>query len=258
MPPLNPIGIVTTGRKRGPVAEAQRIADRLGLPYVPRQDTSFEDLFDTWQVPAIYVIGEGQRAIETRRGRLIFHEGSAVLRTRPQDPPDPLIETMALQPGDHVLDATLGLAVDALVVARGLKEGTVTGIESHPMLEDLVASGLRDGPFTRKWLREAAGRIHTVRAEHFEYLNKAADGSFDVINFDPMFAETVTKSHNMQRLREFANDTPVTEEVLREAVRVARRCVVVKCRRGCFEGIHWDRWRAAGKNVFYGVLDASR
>lgn len=250
-------GIVTTARKTTRFDDTARdAARRIGLPFVPRGDTSFAELFDRQRVPAIYVFTDAGPYIRTPNGKLVFHEGSSVLRTRGAQTIDPIVKAAALQPRDRVLDATLGLAFDSLVMAFHLREGGITGIERHPMLADMVRNGLREGPFSRSWLKEAGRRIEVINADHREFMRAAADRSFDVVYFDPMFAETVTASKPIQRLREFACNDFVAEETLRDALRVARRCVVMKARRGCFEGIKWSRHEEGGRHVFYGVLDA--
>lgn len=250
-------GIVTTPRKQEESeAEAQRTAQRCGLPFIPRGDTSIESLFKSHRVSAIYIVGNGGRWIQTPQGRVAFHEGTAVLRTREDSSPDPLITSMGLKPTDNVLDATLGLGVDALVTAYSLGSGTVTGIECNPMLEDMVRIGMKAGRFTRDRLRIAAGRISTVCADHQTYLANAADKSFDIVYFDPMFVESVEGSAAVRKLRCFAEGGSVDDATVKQARRVARRRVVLKGRRGFNEDISYDRVIPSGKSIFYGIIEA--
>ena len=250
------IGIVTTPREREDLeSAAQATARRLGLKFVPRAGLSLKKLFEEFGVAGVWVEGETP-VLHTRLGPIKYHEGSAVLRTKPnRTERDALARALDLRPDDHILDATPGMAVDALVAATYLNDsGRITGVEASPLLCELVRLGLRRHTFKTPALAAAAQRIELVCASHAEYLESCGGDSFDAVYFDPMFDHTVQASAMMQRIRCVAVEDPLTPEALALAGRAARRCVVVKTRRGFFSDINFHDYIPSGSSVGYGVI----
>jgi 16S rRNA (guanine1516-N2)-methyltransferase len=248
--------IVTTPRKRADLNPAgEHTARRLGLRFAARGETSFAALFEQFGVAGIYVETDEGPLIETRFGSIIYHENTSPLRTKKGAKPDALLRALEPRPADSVLDATIGMGCDSLVIATALDAGRVTGLESSILLADLVARGLTNREFKKKHISEAAARIKVARADHLDFLRGCADGSYDLIYFDPMFAESVEASTVMRRIRQIADARPLSSDALAEARRAARRRIVVKGRRGFFEDIEFDRIIQSGNTVFYGVID---
>ena len=75
---------------------------------------------------------------------------------------------------------------------------------------------------------EAMRRVEVVTADYFDYLKTCADKSFDVVYFDPMFRHAINKSSGINPIRPLADNRPLEIISVREACRVARRCVVMK------------------------------
>jgi len=102
-------------------------------------------------------------------------------------------------------------------------------------------------------------RIEAIHADHMEYLLQCADKSFDLVYFDPIFDEPLRKSQSMAPLRAVAEREPLSEDAVREAVRVAKRRVVIKQRRNTelWTRIPVTRIAAGpGSRVEYGVIEA--
>ncbi|MFA6448185.1 MAG: class I SAM-dependent methyltransferase [bacterium] len=248
--------IVTAPRRRGALyAKAAKTAERLGLPYVERGEDSFATIFERTGAIAAFVETEDFPLIQTQAGQLFFHENTAGRRTTHPGRTDALLRALETRPDDRILDATVGLACDALVIATSLDSGKITGVESNPLLADLVSRGLKEYTFKKTHLESAADKIEIVHADHVEFMRTLGDGEYDLIYFDPMFTETVSASPMMQRVRALADKTQLSEEALREAARVARRRVVVKGRRGCFGPFNFPRIIQSGRTVFYGIID---
>lgn len=196
--------------------------------------------------------------------RVIYHPGMALHRIRVlrAGGSDPMVEAMGIEGGEQILDATLGPGSDALVSAWATREGGhVVGVEKVAVLGVLTREGLREWPWTRRDLEEAARRIDVRTGDHLPLLREAADGSFDVVYFDAMFERTLSGSSSIGSWREAADPSPVSEEAVRLACRVARRRVVVKDR--------WDSHRLAdlrpstvaggrSSRVRYGIWHAGR
>jgi hypothetical protein len=83
------------------------------------------------------------------------------------------------------------------------------------------------------------------------------DRSVDIVYFDPMFRRPVLSSSALRPLRSQAEERPLSEAAVREAVRVARRRVVLKDHRdsGEFERLGFVRRRVSSSKVAYGVID---
>ncbi|MBE0467235.1 MAG: class I SAM-dependent methyltransferase, partial [Candidatus Desulforudis sp.] len=190
-----------------------------------------------------------------------FHPGLAKLRIREimAGKTDQMVKAMDLQPGDRVLDCTLGLAADALVAGYAVGDrGRVTGLEAVPVLALLISCGLEDHRFHSGPLGEAMRRVKVLTADHREYLVSCETGGYDVVYFDPMFRVPRLASSGMEPLRLLAESTAVGPEAVREAVRVARRRVVLKERRDSSEFPRLGFERVEGGRyspVAYGVIE---
>jgi len=137
---------------------------------------------------------------------------------------DPLVRAAELREDDEVLDATLGLAGDALVAAHAT-QARVIGLEASPVLAAFVTAGLRRLLVPG---RVAAGHIEVRCADHRAALREMPDRSVDVVLFDPMFRSAAQSGALFGLVRTLAEHAPLAPETLREARRVARRGVLVK------------------------------
>ena len=229
---------VTTALKQTPELEtrAQAIAAALNCPYVPRNDRSALALLQTWSVTGLLVVSAGKLSYTSGKGdEFFFHPGLSGIRINrlSSGQPDQMIAAMSLQPGDRVLDCTLGLGTDAIVASYVAgTAGRVVGLENSPALAYLVKTGLSDYPAATPDLTAAMRRVQVVTGEHLDYLQELAPRSFDVVYFDPMFRHPKLRSTSINALRHLADPAPVKNLALQEAVRVASKRVVLKERRG--------------------------
>src|SRR5256885_14460994 len=111
--------------------EAEELAGRFGLTAEPRKGRLLPELVAAAQGAPVLVLGsrradlfDGDRAFRASTGMGFLR----LVRARKGDA-DPLVKAAALARGDEVLDATLGLAQDALVAAEATQEAVV-GLES--------------------------------------------------------------------------------------------------------------------------------
>ena len=258
--------IVTTSRKAAPerLAEAERWAERLHVPVVPRTDLSLAKLTTAAGVPGVLVVG-GERVTYHEPGRglnYFFHPGMARRRIRNYESGhgDPMATAMRLQAGDKVLDCTLGRGTDAPMASHGVgPSGRVMGLEKAPILAWLTIEGLATYEIDDHLTCEAMRRIEARCADHHELLAAQARRSFDVVYFDPIFDQPLERSSGMIPLRALACPDAVTPETVALARRVARRCVVIKQRRGTelWEGLGAEVTLVAGgkSRIEYGVIE---
>ncbi len=214
---------------------AFRLASELEIPYYERKREGLSKVFSHLQKQeAIIVTREGVRWEDHQGRRFFFHPSMASLRVQAmaRGEADPLVEVAGLQPGDYVLDCTLGMGADAIVSAVAVGEqGRVVGLESIPSICVLVKHGLKTYQTDDKLLEKGMRSIEVICGDHRQFLSSCEDRSFDVIFFDPMFRQTVSASSAMTALKQLANADPLDTETIEEAVRVARRRVVLKERK---------------------------
>jgi hypothetical protein len=185
------------------------------------------------------------------RQNLHFHPSMALLRIMNiyKKKPDRYLLATGLKSGDILLDLTMGLGNDALVGAWAVGEqGKVIGVEHSPVICALVSEGLqslasnhvpksKNPDKNQAWeaLSLAAGRIKITWADHYNFLCQQPSASADVIFFDPMFRYTRRKSASIKPLHSWSDLQSLRIEVIHEACRVARRCIVLKERKGSSE-----------------------
>ena len=253
--------VVTTGHraKEGHIVKACEAAKELSCPFVPRGGESLRGIREKYGAAFILVVKE-RLVVDTADGEFYFHPGMAHLRIKNLrlGKGDHLAEAMALAPGMRVLDCTLGMGADAIVESYVAGErGEVVALEKNPIVSFVVSRGLKSEAGERPEVREAMGRIRTECVDYMEYLRRQPDNSFDAVYFDPMFRHPFEKSSGINPLRALADHGPVTEDAIREALRVARFRVVMKesSQSGEFQRLGFTRW-AGGKysHVRYGVM----
>lgn len=221
---------VTAALEAGPAEEraARAAAARHGLAFEARLRRSLAAVAAACGAEALLVLSARQAALYVDGAEHPWRAGMAALRAKrllagERTTVDGFLEAAALRPGDAVLDATLGLGMDALVAAAAVGPGgRVLGLEASRALAALTAEGLarHDGPLAR--------RIEVVHGEAGEVLASLPDHSFDVVAFDPMFRAPRAAGPAFDVVRRFADARPLAPATLAEARRVARRWVVVK------------------------------
>ena len=150
---------------------------------------------------------------------LKWHPGTAYLRLRDGD--DPLPGVMGLRMGETVLDATLGMGHDCLLLAHA--GARVLAMDLCPALIFFTFDGIR------RFSPEIARRISVRCVDHRQWLRDAPTDAVDHVYLDPMFPESVGgASHTWSVLRAFAVGPRLAPDTLRDACRVARRTVVMK------------------------------
>lgn len=168
--------------------------------------------------PGLVLDGRGLCLHAPGRKAQLWHPGLA--HRRLQLAVDPLVRVLDLRPGERVLDGTLGFGHDALVLAAAGAD--VLALEIFAPLLAFTLAGLST-------YHPAGRRVHARRADHAAYLAAAPDDAFDHVYLDPMFPPAEAGvSNTWSALRTFALGPRLPAPVLRDALRVARRTVVVK------------------------------
>jgi 16S rRNA (guanine1516-N2)-methyltransferase len=255
--------IATTGTDPSPHTRehAKALAARFSLPFVERRDASLAELRRQYGTDEILVVtAKGARLVTSTGQPFFFHPNNAAFRIKrlERGDTDIMLSVCQITPGDHVLDATLGLGADAIVFAHGVGEtGRVVGVESVRLIAMLVEEGLRSWQTPSESLRNAMARVEVLNRHHLDYLRELPDRSFDVVYFDPMFSSTVQESSGIQGIRTLANAESVSVEAIHEALRVAKRRVVLKEGKGSqeYRRFGFSPYRIRQHQVVYSYRD---
>ncbi|GEO24902.1 hypothetical protein AAC03nite_06870 [Alicyclobacillus acidoterrestris] len=215
---------------------AKTLAERFGVPYMPRGDTGLEQMFQQSGVDVL-IIADDPVILRHRTATtpLFFHPsmGAQRMERLRRGEPDRLLTVMGLGIGDVVVDATVGLASDALVFAHQVgPTGRVIGLEASPYLYGVLMAVREFGANAYPQATELLRQIEIHFASHVAWLKAQPADSVDAVYFDPMFRMPAEASSSMAPLRAFAIHTALSDEAVDEAKRVARRCVVIKERPG--------------------------
>ncbi|XOQ52730.1 MAG: SAM-dependent methyltransferase [Succiniclasticum sp.] len=211
--------------------EARSWAALFGVPYVRRgKGMTLPALLEQSGVQALLLATETGPRVHTAEGTLFYHPGLGKVRWQrvvQRGETDNFLEAMALQPGQRVLDCTVGLAADALLASHAVGPGgEVTGLEASPLLWFLTSRGVQTYVGKIAALTEDLRRITIRRAVAADYLRALPPDRYDVVYFDPMFRHPVRRSSAMQPLRPLAYREPLAKDVVQEALRVAPRVVI--------------------------------
>lgn len=212
--------------------EAEIISQHLNVPFVKRSDRGLQDIKKEFKAEHLLVVGRGKISLSTEDKEFFFHQGMAKLRINEicNGKTDQMIKAMDIKPGDTILDCTLGLGTDALVASYVTgPEGKITALEGSPWIAYIVKDGLQKYKNTKNIkMQQAAKNIEVISENHLDFLLSAADSSYDIVYFDPMFRRPMTKPCAMNTMRAFTNSSPLKVEAISQAVRVARKRVVIK------------------------------
>lgn len=246
--------IVTTSREPTPqqVLQAERIAGAFSVTFVPWQESRQVVQRDR------FVVQRDRVVFKADEYSLRYHPGMAMVRLRrlKAGARDRMLDAMDLGFGDSVLDCTLGLGQDALVASWGAgPPGTVVGLEGSLPVAVITVMGLQDYPFAPDFAW-AARRIQARWQRWQAALQQMPDNAYDVVYFDPMFESGIPQSSGIASLRPYALLDDLDRWAVRQAVRVARRRVVLKARRGSpmLEELGFRLADTSRNPVQYGVI----
>ena len=255
--------IVTTIRKPDAATEilAEEISKKLGGRLVRREDLSFDALKKIHGAENILLVKKNSLSAITAEGELFFHPNTAHLRIKNLrgGEGDRLIDALKISAGSSVLDCTLGLGSDAIVESFIVgAAGKVVALEVNPLIAAIVDYGMKNFSEDSPHILSAMRRVEVINADCADFLKTCADKSFDAVYFDPMFRRPVKSSSGLNPIRPLADNRPLTEEIIREACRVAKCRVVMKEHSGSAEFSRLGFKVADGgkySSVAFGVID---
>lgn len=210
------------------IERSQARAAELGLEWV-RRDRGVKTVLARHGASLAYVVSREKEMLTDGERSLFMHPGLFYLK-QGDGRTHPLIRALSPEgapPVRRVIDATLGLAGDALHVAAVL-DVEILGIEASPILASLVREGLERVARERRRWRRPASAITVRQGQALDVLQGLGDGAADVVYLDPMFVEPLGAQPGFDLLRLVADASQPSSALLAEAARVALRRVVVK------------------------------
>jgi hypothetical protein len=254
--------VTTAGRTNQQMIEkAMETAERLDVPYIQRRKKSIITLQKETKSECIVVGKERFELFHKESPQpFFFHPNSAMFRIKRLaiGEHDPFADAAKLTKGMTFLDCTLGLASDSIVASYLVgDEGVVTGIESQKYLAFMVKEGLRTWDSEIPDMNMAMARIKVVHNHALEYLKYLPDNSYDCVYFDPMFDESILESDGIKALGHLALYEDLNEEMIDEALRVAKYRVLLKdhYKSVRFEKYGFHVYRRRTAKFHFGVLE---
>lgn len=212
------------------IGYAEQLAHSVGLSFRPRKRRSLKELSAS-AVDGFFVLDQQRLLTYYGDPPFRFHPGMAHLRilalTRGQQ--DRLIQFSNVQVGDTVLDCTAGLCSDAAVFSHAVgPSGKVSALESSFPIYLVTRNGLSNYPFREINELRAFQKIMLHHQSYRDYFVTAEPDSIDIVYFDPMFDRPIAASTGIEPLRQIASYDLLEPNDIRQALIVARKCVVVK------------------------------
>jgi len=162
---------------------------------------------------------------------LVYHPSMAYVKLKAMlnGRSEHLLELSDCCEGAIVFDCTAGLCSDSLIFSMGVgASGKVIALESQQLLYIVVREGLQHYKAEVPQIQQAMRRIQLENIHHADYLAALDDNSVDIVYFDPMFRQPLHDSSAIGSIRELANHDALSIEVITQAKRVARKCVLLK------------------------------
>ncbi len=225
------IGVTTAKRTNQRQLEVvEGLIKQFNLPFFARNKRSINSILKQHHLDYLFVIESDKLYLSDGTSKFFWHPNTAILKLK-ENNGGPLIKALDLKRGDHVLDCTLGLGADALLIANAIGEsGKVIALEANPYIAYLTERGISTSD--DYIIKRLATRISIVNCNYQNYLKNNAQKNIDVIYFDPMFKQANNAACGISPLRKLAIKTPLTPETISLALAVAKRRVVIKERFG--------------------------
>lgn len=240
------------------IEKAKRLADELKLPYFKRKD--HPNISEAIEGEYCYVIEKNRIVVKSENSEFFFHPSMAKVRMKniQKGLKDHLIECLQLTGNEVILDTTLGLGTEAILMAAFLNSGKVVGIEGSTPIFVVVRDGLENHKAKENWINIAMKKIQIIHADFKQFLRSCPERSYDIIYCDPMFENPVFESSSMNPLRPFAIYDTINIDDIDQMLRITKKKVVLKAhaKDSLFKRIPVDKiFGSRRSQVLYGVIE---
>ena len=236
--------ITTAGR---PDEQSERLAafacEALNAVYEPRKKRSVKKISE--QLHANVLVAGKHRYEYYPYGAdspFFYHPNSAAFRLKrvARGEYEPLLAACNLERGDTFLDCTVGIGSDALLAAYAVGDsGRIVGVEADPNVAFIVKNGMQTYDTSELPLTAVMRNIEIVHANAIDYLQTLQDNAFDVVYMDPMFEQVIEEATNFETLRAAGQHIVLNEQWVQQALRVAKKRVVLKAH---FESPYFEQF----------------
>lgn len=251
--------LVTTTRraKESDRLSALAFMEKYGGSFQARNDRSLDHLFLECPEFQDIIVFEEELPVLFRRGNSLpfrFHLNMAAIRLNQleKNNKDRLIDVADISEGMTVLDGTLGLGSDTLVLAWQVGEtGKVVALEKSEAIYAVMNENFKKLMKKGEEYSFLLERVEIIHASLQEYVEKTEDSYFDRVYLDPMFDKPRKKSDGIGALRPWAVEEIPTPEVIAECLRISKSMVVIKEPKA-------SRWWKDGEYFFKNQLTGQR
>jgi len=212
------------------IQKAIEISRKFSAKYVERREKTLKKISrENEKKPLLIINGiKGLKSYTPNERIWSWHPGMSKIRigSLRNGLPDHLYRSVKPEKGMKILDANLGMAHDALVLASCDTE--VLGLEKDKFIHLITSEGLKRSEKNKKYpkfIRKAAGNIKTKCIDNEEYI-KNSKRNFDVVCFSPMFIKPKFKSDDMLPLRELALKTWPTKNLIKKSLQISNKVVI--------------------------------
>ncbi len=163
------IGITTAKRTSERQLEVVKgLIKQFNLPFFARNKNSINSIIEKHKLDYLFVVENTKLYLSDGANKLFWHPNTAILKLK-ENNAGPLVRALDLKRGDHVLDCTLGLGADALLIANAIGEnGKVTALEANPYIAYLTERGINTSDF--QIIKQLATRIDIINLSYQDYL----------------------------------------------------------------------------------------
>ena len=256
--------LVTTTREGNEelIEKAIKISKDLDIQFIERENYSLEKIMDKNNIENLLVVEKDRLVLKGKENEFFWHPNMAELKIQSikSGNKESIMEASKVEEGYWVLDCTLGLAGDAIIFSALVGDnGRVVGTEINKYIAYLTNDGLKNYNKVNEETKRAMENIEVVNTSYRDYLMKQDDNSFDIVYFDPMFKKANKKSTSINSFRDFADHNGLTKDIIKEAIRVCKKRVVIKERQGNndFEELGIEKVYGSKKSgaIIYGVIE---
>jgi hypothetical protein len=250
---------VTTSHKPdiGQISRAKSLSDELGVEFLQKPEAIVASRESDYGF--YYVIEKERTIIRNNSEVFFFHPSSAKMRMRnlKHGQNEYLLDALKLRGNERILDLTLGLGSDAILMGAFLTTGFIIGVESSLHIYTIVRKGLLEYRDPSPWVEKSMKRIFPFHSDYKEYIRNVPDHCYDIIYCDPMFDHPVMSSSGLNPLRAFADYDSITPQDVKEMKRICSGAIVFKTLAydHLFDKIEVNRvFGSKNSGIVYGVI----
>lgn len=245
--------VVTTNIKTNDklIKRSKEIAGYFEVDYIDRKKLTVKQFLHKYN-NAMIVYKDKIVYANCKGEKLFFHIDTAMLRIKNKS--EPLLELIG-EKNQDILDITMGLCRDSIVLSYfGHK---VTALESSKIIHFIVSNGLKNFNSGNDKVDKAIRKIKTYNIDNLVFLKNCPDNSYDIVYVDPMFSNNIKDSDNIAIFDSLAYFDGLTDEILFEMRRVAKKKVIIKAHNLdiVFKKFGFKKIIRSGSKFSFGYID---